>query len=157
MSFLRIERVNALPGTLAASTIYIVKAPEPENVDLYFTNLDGSEIRRIVNKSDMVSMLGTMEDLQNSNYLSTATNVIDALLLLDGKVNQQNTTMRRFVFDIPSLVWDVNHQLDTDSIIPSIRDQDNNLIQAPINFIDNNNLSVSFTEAQAGHIVLTYG
>lgn len=157
MSFLRIERVNVLPEILSASTIYIVKASDPENVDLYFTNLDGSEIRRIINKPDMISLLGTMEDLQNSNYLSTATNIIDALLLLDGKVGQQNTTMKRFVFDTPSLVWNVNHQLNTDTIITSIRDQDNNLIQAPINFIDNNNLSISFTEAQTGHIVITYG
>lgn len=57
MSLLRIERVLALPGTLAASTMYIVKSAEAPFAEVYFTNADGSEARHVINKSEINSMI----------------------------------------------------------------------------------------------------
>lgn len=57
MSLMRIERVLALPGTLAASTMYIVKSAESPFAEIVFTNSDGSETRHVINKSEIAGMI----------------------------------------------------------------------------------------------------
>jgi len=57
MSLLRIERVLALPGTLTASTMYIVKSAAAPHAEVYFTNADGTEARHIINKSEITTMI----------------------------------------------------------------------------------------------------
>lgn len=57
MSNLSIKRVLALPGTLAASTMYIVQATETTLAKLYFTNSDGSAVRHIIDKDDVTALI----------------------------------------------------------------------------------------------------
>lgn len=57
MSKLRIERVNALPGTLTASTMYIVAAATAGLADVYFSNADGSAARHIISKDEISAMV----------------------------------------------------------------------------------------------------
>lgn len=57
MSLLRIERVLALPGTLTASTMYIVKSADAPHAELVFTNADATESRHIINKTEVDSMI----------------------------------------------------------------------------------------------------
>lgn len=56
-SFLHIERVNALPSTLAASTMYVVKSSEAGLAEVYFTNNDGTEARHVINKTEIQAMV----------------------------------------------------------------------------------------------------
>lgn len=58
-SFLRIERVTALPQTLQGSTMYIVKDADPTKAGVYFTNTDGTEARHVIDKTDVQSMINT--------------------------------------------------------------------------------------------------
>lgn len=55
--FLNIARVAALPGTLVGSTMYIVKATEADLAEVYFTNTDGTEVRHVINKSDITNLV----------------------------------------------------------------------------------------------------
>jgi hypothetical protein len=57
MAQLRIERVNSLPATLQPSTLYYVKSPEANLVDLYVTGSDANELRHIINKSDVQALI----------------------------------------------------------------------------------------------------
>ena len=54
---LTIKRVLQLPGTLDASTMYIVRSNESGMAELYFTNNDGSAVRRLPTKTDIQAML----------------------------------------------------------------------------------------------------
>lgn len=54
---LNIERLAELPVTLSPSTMYIIKASDPALVDLYFTNTDGTEVRHVVNSSDIAKIV----------------------------------------------------------------------------------------------------
>lgn len=57
MSNLSIQRVLALPGTLTASTMYIVQAADADKAELYFSSQDGSTVRHIINKADITAMI----------------------------------------------------------------------------------------------------
>lgn len=54
---LSIQRVNALPGVLIPSTMYIVKAAEAAYAELWFSSSDGLEARRLINKADIAAMI----------------------------------------------------------------------------------------------------
>lgn len=58
MAEIKVSRVTALPGTLEASTIYIVQHPtDAALAELVFTNNDGSAARHILNKADVAAMI----------------------------------------------------------------------------------------------------
>lgn len=57
MAYLNIERVTALPQTPRPSTLYIVKSVHAGLVEMYFTSSDGSEIRHVLNKDEVQSMI----------------------------------------------------------------------------------------------------
>lgn len=58
-SFLRIERVTALPDPLTASTMYIVKSATAGLAEVFVTGTDVAEVRHIVNKNDIQAMINT--------------------------------------------------------------------------------------------------
>lgn len=68
MAQLRIERVNALPDPLTASTLYIVKNADAQLADVYFTGTDVAEVRHIISKADVTAMIasavGNMQNIQ---------------------------------------------------------------------------------------------
>jgi cytidylate kinase len=57
MSTLTIKRVNVLPALVTASTFYIVASSDPALAELYFTNTDGTAVRRLQTKEDIQSMI----------------------------------------------------------------------------------------------------
>lgn len=77
MAQLSIQRVNALPGTLAASTMYIVKGAETDIAQLYFTNEDGSAVRHIVDKTDIQAMIDASvpASATSADKLTTSRNI----------------------------------------------------------------------------------
>ena len=57
MSIFTIERVLTLPEVLAPSTMYIVKSTDPGLADIYFTNANATEVRRVISKSDILGLI----------------------------------------------------------------------------------------------------
>ncbi len=57
MSLLAIRRLNALPGVVAPSTLYIIKAPQGGFAEVYFTNADGSETRKLPTLTDIQALI----------------------------------------------------------------------------------------------------
>lgn len=57
MAYLNIERVTALPQTLRASTLYIVRSAHAGMVEMYFTSTDGADVRHVINKDEIQSMI----------------------------------------------------------------------------------------------------
>lgn len=57
MTTLIIERVNALPQQIQPLRLYIVKASDPTQAEIYVSSADGSEVRHLLNKADVASMI----------------------------------------------------------------------------------------------------
>ena len=57
MTTLTFSRVNALPAQVAPSTLYIVKASEASLAEVYITGTDGTEVRHLLNKTDVAAMI----------------------------------------------------------------------------------------------------
>lgn len=72
MSNLKFERVNALPSTLAPSTVYLVKSSYSDLVEIYVSSFDGSEVRHAINKSEINAMIQTsVNDATNVQMVDT--------------------------------------------------------------------------------------
>lgn len=56
---MKVHKVNALPGTMEASTLYLVKSAEAGLLDLYVSSSDGLEARHIVSKTEIQSMVNS--------------------------------------------------------------------------------------------------
>lgn len=56
---LRVERVNALPETKTASTLYMVKSAVEGLFDLYVTGTNAAEVRHIISKSEISGMIAS--------------------------------------------------------------------------------------------------
>ena len=76
-----LERVLALPEIPAPSTMYIVKGQEAGFAELYFTNNDGTETRRLPTRDDISSMISTALSGFNSVKVVATINDRDALVL----------------------------------------------------------------------------
>ncbi len=74
MTNLSIARVNTLPGTLVASTLYIVKSADSELVELHFSNVDGTTSRRAITKEDIQTLFlsATVASAGEADKLTTA-------------------------------------------------------------------------------------
>lgn len=71
MTTLQIKRVLALPGVVEASTLYIVRSAEAGLTELFFSNVDGSAVRHILNKADVADMIANATT-SGADKLSTA-------------------------------------------------------------------------------------
>lgn len=76
MSTLKIKRLSTLPGTLDASTLYIIQGDLATDVNLYFTGDDEAEVRRVLTRADVASMISAATSGE-ADRLSTA-RVIEA-------------------------------------------------------------------------------
>lgn len=54
---LRIERVSALPGTLVASTMYIVTSAVNGQAEVYFTGSDSAVVKHTIKSSEVQQMI----------------------------------------------------------------------------------------------------
>jgi hypothetical protein len=84
------------------------------------------------------------------------------LVIYDGKISELRDSdwlsvgvpsFQRFIFATPSSEWVVNHNMATTYFLTTIRDSDNNLmVGAVVDIIDESTFIVRFTGAEAGHI-----
>lgn len=62
---MKVHKVNALPGTLEPSTMYMVKSGVAGLMDIYVSSNDGSEARHIISRTEI-------QDMVNSSVASTS-------------------------------------------------------------------------------------
>lgn len=67
-----IRRVNQLPATLEANTMYVVKAPGALTADLVFTGSDPTVTAKTVSRIDVEQIVGTAVDASTSVYFKQA-------------------------------------------------------------------------------------
>jgi len=83
MSLLRIERVNALPGTLTANTMYLVKSATAGLADVYLVGSTVAEVRHIISKAEIDTLISTaVTNFNNIEVVAdiTARNALGATL-----------------------------------------------------------------------------
>jgi hypothetical protein len=56
---MKVHKVNALPGSLEASALYLVKSADTGLFDLYVSSNDGTEARHIISKAEIQSLVNT--------------------------------------------------------------------------------------------------
>ena len=56
---MKVHKVNALPGSLEASALYLVKSANTGLLDLYVSSNDGTEARHIISKAEIQSLVNT--------------------------------------------------------------------------------------------------
>jgi hypothetical protein len=54
---MKVHKVNALPGTLEPSTMYMVKSGVTGLMDIYVSSNDGTEARHIISRSEIQAMV----------------------------------------------------------------------------------------------------
>lgn len=112
--YMRIERVNTLPNTLAGSTMYVVKGSDAALADVYFTNNDGTEARHVINKTEIDQMItdsiGDFTNIQIAativarNALAPTRNVLALVLDATGDATV-NAGAALYVFDAGNATW----------------------------------------------------
>lgn len=115
MSILKIRKVNALPGTLEASTLYMVKHATNANLfDMYLSTSDGASTRHIISQADIATMItnavgafNTVEvvaDIAARNALAPTANI--QVLVLDASSDPSVTTgAALYVYDHATTTW----------------------------------------------------
>ena len=66
MSVMQIRKVTSLPGTLEASTIYLLTNADASQMSMYVSNKFGTGTRRVPNKDDVMSWIATSLGGHNS-------------------------------------------------------------------------------------------
>lgn len=126
MATLRIERVLTLPGTLTASTMYIVQATDADLAEIYFSNSDGSAARHAITKQEVIDLISSLPIGEATNIsvnasrdavltdneqtlICDSTNAIDIIIRNDSAtlwskseilvIFQKGTGVSRFVAD----------------------------------------------------------
>ena len=126
------------------------------------SNITNTQNNTITGIGEFINPDGTFDtiddDLITSNYMSTANSITEALLLLDNSLASGGGSggMQRYEFALPSLVWTITHGFNTTLIDTTLRDENNDLMYAPVDIIDANTIRVNFTEAQSGELILRY-
>ena len=111
---LRIERVLALPGTITGSTMYVVKSAEAGLADVYFSNQDGTEVRHVIKKSEIESMVSTavtdftniqvVADITARDALAPTRNVL--ALVIDASADTTVTAgAALYVYQLDTTTW----------------------------------------------------
>jgi hypothetical protein len=58
VAVVKLHKTTALPGTLEGHSVYLVApSAKPNYVEMYVTNADGSQVRRIINSDDIQAMI----------------------------------------------------------------------------------------------------
>ncbi|WP_301585027.1 hypothetical protein [Halomonas alkaliantarctica] len=103
MASLSIYRETALPGTLAANSIYFVApAARPDYVEIYVTGNDASTVKRVIGQQDVEALINAsgggggsantleiVDDIAARDALAPTTNVL--VLVLDASADETVT------------------------------------------------------------------
>lgn len=83
MASFQIKRVNALPGVLEASTMYIVKSADAGLADIYVTGTVNTEVRHLIGKTEIETLVTDAVSASVSGAPLLAANIAarDALIL----------------------------------------------------------------------------
>ena len=111
---MKVHKVNALPGSLEASALYIVKSSEAGLMDLYVSSNDGLEARHIVSKTEIQSMVNTavagasnifvVADIAARNAL--APTVVTQAIVVDATGDATVTSgSATYVYDTVGAAW----------------------------------------------------
>lgn len=100
MTNLAVKTVTSLPGVVDSSTLYFVRSAESPFMDIYLTNLDGSEARHVISKTEIQSMISAglaglnnivvVNNIAARDALTPSTNVM--VLVLDASADSTVTT-----------------------------------------------------------------
>lgn len=115
MSILKIRKVNALPGTLEASTLYMVKHASNANLfDLHLSTSDGLSSRHIISQAEIATMISdsmaafntvlVVADIAARNALTLTAN---AQVLVLNAVGDATVTSGAalYVYDYATTTW----------------------------------------------------
>ncbi len=111
---IKFAKVNTLPGAFAGSTVYIVKDTDAAFAELYISNVTGSAVRRLPNKTDIQSMVnaavaGTshmyvVADIAARNAL--APTVVTQALVIDATADPSvNAGAATYIYDTNTSQW----------------------------------------------------
>lgn len=115
MAILKIRKVNTLPGTLEASTLYMVKHATNVNLfDLYLSTSDGLSARHIISQTEIANMISTavgafntvevVADMAARNALTPTANV--QVLVLDASADATVVSgAALYVYDFATTTW----------------------------------------------------
>jgi len=115
MAQLRIERVNSLPATLEPSTLYYVKSSDAGLVDLYVTGNDASEVRHLITKAEIQSLIASavsgmagaivvVQDIEERDALTLTASTM--VLVLDATSDETvQTGSALYVWDDSTGTW----------------------------------------------------
>ena len=73
MANLAVRQVITLPGTLQPHTLYLVRSAESPLMDIYLTNSDATDIRHILTKADISSLIAT--SLQSYSFIEVVADI----------------------------------------------------------------------------------
>ncbi len=118
---LKIRKVNTLPGTYEASTLYIVKSSEATLFELYMSTSDGTAVRHIYNKAEITAQIATsLASVNNAtvvptiaarNALAPTTNVF--VLVADASGDPTvNAGAASYVYDLTNTSWVKIHEYE---------------------------------------------
>jgi uncharacterized surface anchored protein len=81
MSFISIARVNALPATLEANTLYLVKSASTGLMEMTVTGNTSSEVRHLINEAEIQTMINNSVANFSNIRLTADIATRDALVL----------------------------------------------------------------------------
>lgn len=81
MAFIQIARVNALPATLEANTLYMVKSATTGLMEMVVTGTTNSEVRHLINESEIQTMINNSVSAFSNIRLVADITARDALVL----------------------------------------------------------------------------
>lgn len=73
MANLAVRQVITLPGTLQPHTLYLVRSAESPLMDIYLTNSDATDVRHILTKADISSLITT--SLQSYSFIEVVADI----------------------------------------------------------------------------------
>lgn len=73
MANLSVRAVTALPGTFQPHTLYLLKSAESPLLDIYLSNTDATDVRHIISKADISSLITT--SLQSYSFIEVVADI----------------------------------------------------------------------------------
>jgi len=111
---LKISKVNALPGTLEASTLYLVKSTDAELFEMYMSSADGLSARHVITKTEIQTLINTavsgfsnllvVADIAARNALTPTSNVQVIVLDASGDATV-NSGAATYIFNHSLYSW----------------------------------------------------
>lgn len=80
MANLSVKKVNAIPVTLQSNCLYLVKSDELSLLDIYLSNSDATDVRHIISKAEITSLINTSMSARPIFSLAKMPNAADVAI-----------------------------------------------------------------------------